>query len=90
MSDEFTTIKAQPPQFRRSRWSVLLIGAGSLMGTAIGMSGTNTLRAYFFISLNAVGIAVIALGFAKKPDSAQKPDCQNWSAQKLVTNGGGR
>ncbi len=78
MSEEFTTIKGQPPQFRRSRWSVLLIGAGSLMGAAIGMSGTNTLRAYFFISINAVAIAVIAIVFIRirlrrKKDASSDP-----------------
>jgi hypothetical protein len=65
MTDEIKTIKAQPPQFRRTRWYVLLIGAGSLIGAAIGMSGTNTLRACFFISINTVAIAVIAIVFIR-------------------------
>jgi hypothetical protein len=65
MTDERTTTKVQPRQFRRSRWPVFLIAAGSLIGAAIAVSGTNAMRSYFFVSINAVAIALIAFVFMR-------------------------
>jgi hypothetical protein len=47
MSDEEKTIKDQPPLLKLPFWSVLVIIAFAMVGTAIGVAGADAMKANF-------------------------------------------
>jgi hypothetical protein len=63
MSDEQQTIKDQPPRLRLPVWSVLVFIAFAMVGAAIGVSGTDAMKANFFIYFNAVAIPAVVIVF---------------------------
>jgi hypothetical protein len=65
MSDEQNTIKNQPPRLRLPLWAVALVIAFSSAGAAVGVFGTDAMKANFFIYFNVVAIPAVVIVFLR-------------------------